>query len=353
MYRQLHDGAKLPLGESADASEELIPPALNEDLASDLEAPVDEEVANVLSEEAALDTITHYLREIGRVQLLSAAEEVELGERIARGTAAAQRLTTSETLSLPLRTALAADVADGQEAWRQLIQANLRLVVSIARKYIGRGLALLDLIQEGNLGLMRAVEKFDATRGHRFSTYATWWIRQGITRALAEQSRTIRLPVYLSDSVGQVARTIQKLAQALGRQPTIAEIASALDQSVDWVEQVLAAARQPISLQTPVGEEGEQTLGDIVSNERQPSVSDLATQQLLRRDLAAALDQLSERERRIIQLHYGLIDGQRHTLAEVGRLLGMSRERARQIEAEALGRLRSLEVGRHLREYLE
>jgi len=353
MNRRLHDRSNQAPGERADVIEELTSAAPTEDLAGECEARASEDVASVPIAEAALDTMAHYLQEIGRVPLLSAAEEVELADRIARGTAAAQRLTTSEALSLAVRAALAADVADGAAARRQLIQANLRLVVSIAKKYVGHGLALLDLIQEGNLGLMRAVEKFDSTRGHRFSTYATWWIRQAVSRALAEQSRTIRLPVHLSDSVSRVARTIQKLAQTLGHPPSVVEIATALDQPVDWVEHVLAAARSPISLQTPIGAEGEQTLSDIVANDRLSSVSDVATRQLLRRDLAAALDQLSERERRIIDLHYGLTDGRNRTLAEVGRVLGMSRERARQIEAEALGRLRSLEVGRHLHEYLE
>ena len=346
MNRRVHDRPIQVLDEHADAIEELPSAALTEELSSDCEAHAGEDLASVPTPEVALDPIAYYLQEIGRVPLLSAAEEVALAERITRAKAAAQRLTTFEVLSLPVRAALAADVADGEAARRQLIQANLRLVVNVAKKYVGRGLSLLDLIQEGNLGLMRAVEKFDYARGHRFSTYATWWIRQAVSRALAEQSRTIRLPVHMSDSVGRVARTIQKLAQTHGRQPTVEEIATALDR-------VLAAARRTISLQTPIGEEGDQTVGDVVANEHLPSVNAVVAQQLLRRDLAAALDQLSERERRIIDLHYGLTDGRRRTLAEVGKLLGMSRERARQIEAEALGRLRSLEVGRHLREYLE
>jgi len=345
MNRRLHDRSNRALDERADELADVAPEAMTEQFVGDGEALVGAATGERPTSEPALDSIEHYLQEIGRVPLLSAAEEVELAERLARGTAAAQRLAASEALNLPLGAALEDDVADGEAARRQLIQANLRLVVSVAKKYVGRGLTLLDLIQEGNLGLMRAVEKFDYTRGLRFSTYATWWIRQGMSRALAEQSRTIRLPVHLSDSVGRVARTIQELSQILGRQPTVVEIATALDRPVDWVEQVLAAARQPISLQTPVGEEGEHTLGDIVSNEQLPSVTDMATQQLLRHDLAAALGQLSERERRVIDLRYGLADGQRRTLAEIGRILGMSRERARQIEAEALGRLRQLAAG--------
>jgi len=317
-----------------------------------------EELANDILEEAlpqepSLDSVQHYLQEIGRVSLLSALEEVELAERMERGKAAAQRLASAEEIGPQLRTALRVDVISGQEARRHLIQANLRLVVSIAKKYVGRGLALLDLIQEGNIGLMRAVEKFDYHKGNRFSTYATWWIRQAVTRAIAEQGRTIRLPVHMSESVGQVKRTAERLSQALERQPTAEEIATALGQPLDRVERVLEAARRPVSLETPVGEDGEHTLGDFLQDDELPTPADFASQQLLRRDLAAALDHLNERERRIIDLRYGLADGQRRTLEEVGKVLGMTRERARQIEAEALRRLRAPEIGQHLRDYLE
>jgi len=320
---------------------------------ADVEALANDILEEPLQQEPALDSVQHYLQEIGRVSLLSAAEEVELAERMERGKAATVRLASAEVLSAQLRTALRADIFSGQDARRHLIQANLRLVVSIAKKYVGRGLALLDLIQEGNIGLMRAVEKFDYHKGNRFSTYATWWIRQAVTRSIAEQGRTIRLPVHMSESVGQVKRAAERLAQALERQPTAEEIATALGQPLDRVERVLEAARRPVSLETPVGEDGEHTLGDFLQDDELPTPADFASQQLLRQDLAAALQHLSERERRIIDLRYGLADGQRRTLEEVGKVLGMTRERARQIEAEALRRLRAPDVGQHLRDYLE
>ena len=301
--------------------------------------------------EPTLDAVQHYLQEIGRVALLTAAEEVALAERIERGHAAASCLI--QTSELGLRRSLERDVQSGNDARRHLIQANLRLVVSIAKKYVGRGLSLLDLIQEGNIGLMRAVEKFDYTKGNRFSTYATWWIRQAVTRAIAEQGRTIRLPVHMSESVGQVKRTAERLSQSLERQPVADEIALALGQPIERVQRVLEAARRPVSLETPVGDEGQHTLGDFLPDEEVPSPTDFAATQLLRLDLSAALDHLSERERRIIDLRYGLVDGHRRTLEEVGRALGMTRERARQIEAEALRRLRSPDIGLHLRDYLE
>lgn len=303
--------------------------------------------------EPSPDAVQHYLQEIGRVSLLTAGEEVELAERIERGNAAEDRLAETFELGWALRRALDQDVQLGHDARRHLIQANLRLVVSIAKKYVGRGLSLLDLIQEGNIGLMRAVEKFDHRKGNRFSTYATWWIRQAVTRAIAEQGRTIRLPVHMSESVGQVKRTTERLAQSLERQPTPEEIALALGQPVERIRRILEAARRPVSLETPVGDEGEHTLGDFLTDEELPSPSDSASSKLLRRDLSVALDHLNERERRIIDLRYGLLDGRRRTLEEVGRTLGMTRERARQIEAEALRRLRSPDVGQHLRDYLE
>jgi RNA polymerase primary sigma factor len=305
------------------------------------------------SHDSSLDSIQNYLQEIGRVSLLNAAEEIHLAERMERANAAAERLASEEQLSFVLRTTLLADVTSGQDARRHLIQANLRLVVSIAKKYIGRGLSLLDLIQEGNIGLMRAVEKFDYHKGNRFSTYATWWIRQAVTRSIAEQGRTIRLPVHMSESVGQVKRTAERLSQVLERQPTAEEISTALGQPLDRIERILEAARRPVSLETPVGEEGEHTLGDFLPDDELPTPADFASQQLLRQDLAVALGHLNERERRIIDLRYGLADGERRTLEEVGRALGMTRERARQIEAEALRRLRAPEVGQHLRDYLE
>ncbi len=320
-------------------------PSDAEDLTS---AAMDEPLAQA----PPFDPVQHYLQEIGHVPLLGAAEEVELAERIERGNAVARRLAAAADLSPQLRAACAAAVADGQAARCQLIQANLRLVVSIAKKYVGHRLALLDLIQEGNIGLMRAVEKFDYHKGHRFSTYATWWIRQAVTRALAEQSRTVRLPVHLSLSVGQVTRAAERLALALERQPTAEEIATALGHSVAWVAQVLDATRRPISLETRVGGVGEQTLGDVVPDQELPP-AECAVQLLLQHDVAVVLNQLTARQRRILDLRYGLSDGRRRTLEEIGGLLGMTRERARQIEAEALQRLRTLEGAQHLRAYLE
>jgi RNA polymerase primary sigma factor len=302
--------------------------------------------------EGSLDTIDMYLREIGRTKLLSASEEVELAERMARGLAAVSRLATEGDLPVQVRRALDADVRNGVEARHHLIQANLRLVVSIAKKYVGHGLSLTDLIQEGNLGLMRAADKFDAGRGNRFSTYATWWIRQAVSRAIAEQGRTIRLPVHMSESMGQVKRTAERLAKALERQPTAAELAVALGQPVDKIERTLEAMKSTISLEMPVGAEGESTLGEFVEDKMQQSPVEAATERMMRRDLDVALETLTERERRILTLRYGLADGQMRTLEEVGKVMGMTRERARQIEAQALRALRGSDTGRHLRDYL-
>jgi RNA polymerase primary sigma factor len=303
-------------------------------------------------QEGTLDSIQAYLNEMGRVPLLSAAEEIELAERIERGEAAKQRLASNETLAPQLQAELRADIARGGAARDHLTQANLRLVVSIAKKYVGHGMSLMDLIQEGNLGLMRAVTKFDPARGNRFSTYATWWIRQAVSRALAEQSRTIRLPVHMSDSVGQLKRAADKLGQALGRQPNAEELALALGQPIEKINGLFEVMRQPISLETPIGEEGESTLGSLIEDKTQGSPAETAAASMLRRDLEAALADLTERECRILTLRYGLADGQHRTLEEVGKTVGMTRERARQIESEALRKLRTSDTWRHLHDYL-
>jgi RNA polymerase primary sigma factor len=316
------------------------------------EEPLAEAPSEAPASELSLDSIDTYLREIGRTKLLNATEEVELAERMARGVAALKRLESGEELTPQVRAALKADVVRGEDARHHLIQANLRLVVSIAKKYVGHGLSLTDLIQEGNIGLMRAAEKFDASRGNRFSTYATWWIRQAVTRAVAEQGRTIRLPVHMSESMGQVKRTAERLSRALERQPTPEEIAEALGQPTEKIARTLEAMRRTISLEMPVGEDGESTLGEFIEDKNQGSPMESAAEQMMRSDLARALGALTEREQKILTLRYGLADGQQRTLEEVGRALGMTRERARQIEAQALRTLRTSDAGRHLRDYL-
>jgi RNA polymerase primary sigma factor len=308
--------------------------------------------AAALIADGTIDDIQMYLNEIGRVPLLTFAEEVALAEQLARGVAAKQRLAAQAALTPSVRAALQADIDLGEAARQHLTQANLRLVVSIAKKYVSHGLSLMDLIQEGNLGLMRAVEKYDPGRGNRFSTYATWWIRQAVSRALAERSRTIRLPVHLTESMGQVKRTADRLSQALERQPTVEELATALGEPLEKITRVLEAMRQPVSLEMPVGEEQENTLGALIADTAQEPPLEAASRALLRRDMALALEELTEREQRVLSLRYGLADGQHRTLEEVGRAIGMTRERARQIEAEAMRRLRTSDRWRHLRDYL-
>ncbi|NOK61534.1 MAG: DNA-directed RNA polymerase, sigma subunit (sigma70/sigma32) [Chloroflexi bacterium AL-W] len=303
--------------------------------------------------EVAQDSLDHYLQDIGRISLLSPVEEVDLAKRKDRGNSAELSLASSEALSSHVRVQLLSEVADGYEAKQQLTQANLRLVVNVAKKYVGRGLSLLDLIQEGNIGLMRAVEKFDYRKGNRFSTYATWWIRQAITRAIADQARTIRLPVYIGESLGQFKRIVDQLTQESGQQPTAEEIAAALGQNAERVKCVLMAARTPLSLEAPFDDDNGRMLGDIIQDNVLPSPPELATYQVLRDDISTMLSHLSSRERRIIELRYGLIDGRRRSLEEVGKCLALTRERVRQIEAEALQNLRDLEDGQHLRDYLD
>ncbi|MEJ7839588.1 MAG: RNA polymerase sigma factor RpoD [Thermomicrobiales bacterium] len=298
------------------------------------------------------DSVRLYLQEIGETDLLTMQEEVWLSTRMERGKLAEQRLLDPFTDAAD-RYGLEVDKADGDAARAHLIQANLRLVVSVAKKYVGRGLSFLDLIQEGNIGLMKATDKFDYHRGFKFSTYATWWIRQAITRAISDQSRTIRLPVHVGETINRVKKTSHRLQQILEREPSQEEIARAMDISDDKVRQVLDVARHPVSLEAPVGSEGDAFLGDFIEDESMPAPLELASQQLLKAQIGDALDKLNERERRIIVLRYGLDDGRFRTLEEVGRDFGITRERIRQIEAKALRKLRHPSSSRQLRGYLD
>ena len=286
------------------------------------------------------DAVELYLREATRVPLLTAKEEGELAQRIELGRMAQDEIARGNTTPTRIKE-LRHLIEDGWAAREHLIRANARLVISVAKKYIGRGVPFLDLIQEGNIGLMRAAKKFDYRRGFKFSTYATWWIRQAITRALAEHSRTIRLPVYMGDQVSKMLRVQHQLQQRLGRAPTKNELAEALEIPVGKVEQLIAATRQPISLETPVGEEDDEALGDFIEDRDSPNPEEVATQTLMHEDLEEMLAILPPRELRILQLRYGLLDGQALTLNEVGRKMGVTRERARQLEAQALSRLRN------------
>jgi len=298
------------------------------------------------------DSVRLYLQEIGETSLLTMEEEVWLATRMERGKAAEARL---RQINQPAegRADLEADKQDGDAARAHLIQANLRLVVSVAKKYVGRGLSFLDLIQEGNIGLMKATDKFDYHRGFKFSTYATWWIRQAITRAISDQSRTIRLPVHVGETINRVKKTSHRLQQIFEREPTDEEIALAMSIPDDKVRQVLDVSRHPVSLEAPVGSDGDAFLGDFIEDNTMPAPLELASQQLLKVHIGDALDRLSERERRIIVLRYGLDDGRFRTLEEVGRDFGITRERIRQIEAKALRKLRQPESSTPLRGYLD
>ncbi|HKG26264.1 MAG TPA: RNA polymerase sigma factor RpoD [Thermomicrobiales bacterium] len=298
------------------------------------------------------DSVRLYLQEIGETDLLTMAEEVWLAKRMQRGKLAEQHLQTLG-LTADEVAEMEADKLDGERARAHLIQANLRLVVSVAKKYVGRGLSFLDLIQEGNIGLMKATDKFDYTRGFKFSTYATWWIRQAITRAISDQSRTIRLPVHVGETINRVKKTGHRLQQILEREPTQEEIARAMDISDDKVRQVLDVSRHPVSLEAPVGQEGDAFLGDFIEDESMPQPIELASQQLLKSQISDALNKLTDRERKIIVLRFGLEDGRFRTLEEVGREFGITRERIRQIEAKALRKLRHPSYSRKLRGYLE
>lgn len=297
------------------------------------------------------DTIGLYLKEVSRVPLLSAQEEVELAQRIESGRMAREELARGN-VSTRRRIELRHLIEDGWAAREHLITANSRLVISVAKKYMGRGVPFLDLIQEGNIGLIRATKKFEYRRGHKFSTYATWWIRQAVTRAIADQGRTIRVPVHMGDQINKLLRVQHQLTQKLGRKPTTEELADNLEVPPKKVENMIQVARRPLSLELPTDDEEDSMLGDFIEDEEAPPPDDTATYNLLKENLVNVLDSLPPREVRILQLRYGLLDGQSYTLEEVGRKMGVTRERVRQIEAQALSRLRHPSIKRRLRDYL-
>ncbi len=299
-----------------------------------------------LDEEAVTtDPVRAYLTEIGRTPLLDAAQEVELAKRIEAGLYAEHLLHRSQAgtdqVGPRRRRDLQTVLADGRAAKAHMLRANLRLVVSVAKKHSHRGLPFLDVVQEGNLGLIRAVEKFDYVKGYKFSTYAMWWIRQAISRGLAEQARTIRLPVHVAEDVNKLARVTRDLAQGLGREPTLEELASALQMPLDKVADLRRVSRDTMSLDSPVGDDGDATLGDLVVESDAPAASDAVEQQMLSAQLARVIDSLPAREATIVRLRYGLGDGQPRSLEEIGRHLGLTRERIRQLEKEALAKLRA------------
>ncbi|MEP7290319.1 MAG: sigma-70 family RNA polymerase sigma factor [Chloroflexota bacterium] len=299
------------------------------------------------------DVVGLYLKEAGRVPLLTASEEVSLAKRMEKAEHARQMLA-SEGESLPMDDVytLRDTIYDGELAQTHLIRANARLVISVAKKYIGRGVPFLDLIQEGNIGLIRATNKFEYRRGHKFSTYATWWIRQAVSRAVADQGRTIRVPVHMGDQLNRMRRVQMRLTQELGRDPSMDELAVGMETTPDKVENLLEIARRPVSLETPIDEEGDSTFGDFVEDVNSPAPAEEVATNLLHEQLKGALDRLPPREAQILRLRYGLEDGRVYTLEEVGQAIGVTRERVRQLEAQALNRLRQSSANVILRDYL-
>lgn len=339
----LEDNGILLIRESTEAD------VLDEEAAA---AAQESTLVEDLSDALLGDSVRLYLREIGQVPLLTAEEEQRLALAIAAGQEAVMRLKevpsdSSEAMSLRKQAAA------GYDARQQMAAANLRLVVSIAKRYRDRGLPLLDLIQEGSLGLLRAIEKFDVTKGFKFSTYATWWIKQALSRALADQSRLVRLPVHLGETLNRIQTTRRHLTQKLGRDPTDSELAVELNMSEERLRELRRTAQDPVSLATPVGEEADSTLADFIPDPHALDADDAAASGMLRDQIASALDQLTERERKVLELRYGLTDGQPRTLEEVGRAFGVTRERVRQIEVKALRKLRHPRLGKLLKDYLD
>jgi RNA polymerase primary sigma factor len=302
---------------------------------------------------ATADPVKDYLKQIGKVPLLNAEQEVELAKRIEAGLFAEEKLNSGASLEPQLRRDLEWIAEDGRRAKNHLLEANLRLVVSLAKRYTGRGMLFLDLIQEGNLGLIRAVEKFDYTKGYKFSTYATWWIRQAITRAMADQARTIRIPVHMVEVINKLARVQRQMLQDLGREPTPEELAKELDMTPEKVVEVQKYGREPISLHTPLGEDGDSEFGDLIEDSEAIVPSDAVSFTLLQEQLEGVLDTLSDREAGVVRMRFGLTDGQPKTLDEIGKVYGVTRERIRQIESKTMSKLRHPSRSQVLRDYLD
>ena len=333
----------LPVDErTAEIAATTAPPVSDEQVAQDIQ-----ELVNSAIE----DPVRLYLREIGKVHLLTGPQEVDIGQRMV---AAASRDFELRELGDPVETRqLDPIVRDGEAARRQLIESNLRLVVSVAKRYIGRHMSLLDLIQEGNIGLIRAVEKFDHTKGYKFSTYATWWIRQAITRAIADQARTIRIPVHMVETIHKLMRASRKLLQEKGRDATEEEIGREMGITAEKVREIMKISLEPVSLESPIGEEEDSALADFIEDPAALAPADAASQEFLRQQVDTVLDSLSERERGVLRLRFGLVDGRNRTLEEVGREFNVTRERIRQIEAKALRKLRHPSRSRKLKDYLD
>jgi len=335
------DGAKEADGtEDAAAVAEAVAVAVADDGAIEAEAVALAEVDLDDQTPAMGDSVHTYLKSIGRTSLLTAEQEVDLAKRIEAGLFAEHKLDTEPGLSEAFRRDLEAVAEDGRRAKAHMLEANLRLVVSVAKKYTDRGLSLLDVVQEGNLGLIRAVEKFDYTKGYKFSTYAMWWIRQAIQRGFADSARTIRLPVHVLEMLSKLSRVERDMHQRLGREPTPEELAVELDRTPDQIEELLRTSRQPISLDSTIGEDGETSIGDLIEDVDAPEASEMVDRQLMAEQLRSALDALTPREATIMSMRFGLYDGNPHTLDEIGRALGLTRERIRQLEKQSLSKLR-------------
>ncbi|WP_460468355.1 RNA polymerase sigma factor [Calidifontibacter terrae] len=343
-------------GKDADAKDEKSGKDEETDGATFVIRQDDEEDApaqQVMVAGATADPVKDYLKQIGKVALLNAEQEVELAKRIEAGLFAEEKLNSGEKIDMTFKRELWWIAQDGKKAKNHLLEANLRLVVSLAKRYTGRGMLFLDLIQEGNLGLIRAVEKFDYTKGYKFSTYATWWIRQAITRAMADQARTIRIPVHMVEVINKLARVQRQMLQDLGREPTPEELAKELDMTPEKVVEVQKYGREPISLHTPLGEDGDSEFGDLIEDSEAVVPADAVSFTLLQEQLHSVLDTLSEREAGVVSMRFGLTDGQPKTLDEIGKVYGVTRERIRQIESKTMSKLRHPSRSQVLRDYLD